>query len=453
MSAAIAGYNAFRARNAIEDADTENAVVQKRLQNLKNRKSVTGKVKEITDDSGTISNVAKLAKSVLGFFATVFKHLPWIGTSAKVFADSADVIKLFATGKNIDDIAQNTKSPLKVASCTLDLASIGLTGAKLISATKAFDIVGKLSSAIGRIPVVGTVLAAWAPLGSIAAAVSIAKGAVDIAQSSRKIQTLKEDKTHLQEKKTGWQERAQLGITAEFKQQKVDSLTRKIGVTERVQGDLDTKANNASNRMQEADQAAEDAKTAARGRNPLKVFKKIHAFRKEHQAKKAARAFDAAVRAANQNEARRNVLNNDRANWTNLDLDDEDQRNDLVRPLAERKVEKYDVKLKNNRWNIGKEAVNISLNTVLIIASIASIVFTGLLIASGVGVIALAVAFFAVSAIGITLHFLKKRQDQATEKVGFTEDIPAPVPVLGRAASSSHHSVEASASVEEGTAV
>jgi hypothetical protein len=430
MSSAIAGYNAFRGENA---TDNENAIVLKRLQNLKpGKKTFIGKAKELTDDTGTISNVAKVGKNTFGLFGEIFKHLPWIGSAASLFGNVADGMKLFNTVKDVHDITENPKASLKVASCTLDLASIGLTGAKLISSTRLVDIGAKLASLIGKIPVVGGVVAAWTPLASIAAVVSIAKGSVDIAQSSLKIKELKKEKhgtaevaetedtpgveakLGLLDKKQAWQSVANFGAPAALKEHKIARLTKKADDLNNDQ--LLTNegvADRLSRIMQNADQAAEEAKALAQGKSPLKVIKKIQAARKERQAQKAAKAFMASVNFFNQNAQRLVGLNEERLAWEELNIDEADH----VKALAERKVEKYDIKLKNNRFNVAKEGVNIFLNTVLIIASIASIVFAGLAIVSGLALIPLAVAFLTVAVAGITLHFLKKRQDKATEEV------------------------------------
>lgn len=452
----IAAFDRFALNANIQDTQDRD-ILLKRTQKTRTteKPGFTGRAKELTDDSGTISNVAKLAKSTLGLLAGILKHLPWLGIAAKVFADTADVIKIFATGKDIDDIAKSSKAlnklgkgatpeevkaikekrtenGLKVASCTLDLASIGLTGAKLVSATKLVDVGAKIAAGLGKIPFIGQVAAVWAPLGSIAAFLTVVKSSVDIAQGARKIIALKNqksgdvgaDKENLANKKAKWAEVAENGIVSqELKDAKVNKLNQKIQDNDAYSQALEARHGAASQLLKDTDQAALDAKKLAAGKSPLKIAKKVKAAKAERQAKKATNAYAKLIASWDAAQKRTAALNDELTVWDDLDLGNVDAQANVIKPFAERKIEKYDIKLKNNRWNVIKEAVGISLNSVLIIASIAAIVLTGLAIVSSFAMLPLAAAFLAVSVIGITLHFLKKRQDEKYQGVSLNQAI------------------------------
>lgn len=356
-------------------------------------------------DIGTLSNGAKVLKAILNI-AAIFTQFEPVKNGAKFFTGVADAIKVLGIGKSAQEIHLNKKDPRKVASAALGIVSAAGAGAKILDSIKLIDL-ARVSSALGRIPKIGPALSFTA----IFNVVDIAKAIIDIVGNAKKIREFNAHRNASLSKRNKWAEAKKTGLTDPLKQAKVNSLTKKIADG---RADLASEATKARKEavvktVEEAKGTAEAAKQTLKNAKGFSVIKAKIRCRKAHRAERhAIIAYAKSELAIQAKEKRVAQQEKELANWKNGEF----KANE--RTYLNSKVSKWEIKAKNSRWDIAKESLGLSLNSVLIVALVASTVFAGLAM-FGLMAVSLPVssAFLAVALLGIGIHFLKKYKTAA----------------------------------------
>lgn len=374
-------------------------------------------------DIGTLSNGAKLLKSGLNILALFFTQAEALKNGVKLFTGIADGVKILGIGKGAQDIHLNKEGleavkkdanlpadkarrlkrekTLKITSATLGIVAAGGALLKTLDGIKLINL-GTISAKLGSIPRVGPFLS----VGTIFNIVDIVKSVIDIINHSLKIRELNGDRSESLTKKTKWTEIAKSGMTAEQKQAKIAQLTDKIAKgkalieSEATQAKKDASIKavvDAKAAYEQADQEQQNSKGFAH-------FKaKIHAYQAKCTERDAIIAYSKSELAFKALEKKTAQQEKD------LDLWNKDEFNGDLKGFVDRKISKWDIKANNSRMEIVKESMGISLNSVLIVALVASTIFAGLALFGLMAVsLPVSAAFLVVSLLGIGIHFLKK---------------------------------------------
>lgn len=353
-------------------------------------------------DIGTLSNSSKLLKSILNL-AAIFTQVEPVKNGAKFFTSVADAVKVLGIGKGAQDIQLNKGKTLKVASAALGITSAAGAALKIMDSIKLIDL-GLVSAALGRTPKIGSFLS----FGAIFNIVDIAKAVIDIIGNVQKIREFDEARGVAIGKRNKWTDAKKTGFNGPLKQAKIDSLTQKIAKGNLALASDAVKNQKAAtvNAVLQAKGAADAAKKElvdAKGFGVIKA--KIHAHRTNAAERTAIIAYAKSELAFKAQEKKIQQQEADLANWKNNDFKADE------RTYLKNKISKWDIKANNARWETVKEAMGLTLNSIVIVALVASTVFAGL---SMFGLMAVSLpvssAFLAISLLGIGIHFLKKYQ-------------------------------------------
>jgi hypothetical protein len=329
-----------------------------------------------------------------------------VKSGAKFFTGIADAIKVVGIGKSAQEIHLNKKSPRKIASAALGITSAGGALMKILDSIKLIDL-AKVSSTLGRIPKIGPALS----FSAIFNVVDIAKAIIDIVGNAKKIREFKADRSAALSKRNKWTDAKKTGLTDPLKQAKIQSLTKKIADGRAELASDAAKANKAeiTKAVQDAKANAEEAKQTLANSKGFKVIKAKIRFRKANRAERNAIIAYAKSELAIQAKEKRVALQaKELENWNKGDF----KANE--RTYLNNKISKWEIKAKNSRWEIVKESLGITLNSVLIVALVASTVLAGLAMFGLVAVsLPVSSAFLAVALLGIGIHFLKKYKPAA----------------------------------------
>lgn len=351
-------------------------------------------------DIGTLSNGAKLLKSILNL-AAIFTQVEPVKNGAKFFTGVADAVKVLGIGKSAQDIQTNKGKSLKVASAALGITSAAGAAFKIMDSVKLIEL-SRFSAALGRIPKIGPFLS----FATIFNVVDIAKAVIDIIGNAQKIREFDAARGVAIQKKNKWTDAKKTGLDLPLKQAKIDALTKKI-----ADGKLALASEAAKNQKAAIVKAVEEAKDAAdAARKELVdakgfsvIIAKVRAHRTNTAERNAIIAYAKSELATKAQEKKIQQQENDLANWNNGDFKANEKS------YLKNKISKWEIKANNSRWEIVKESLGLSLNSVLIVALVASTVFAGLAM-FGLMAVSLPVssAFLAISLLGIGIHFLKK---------------------------------------------
>ncbi|KAF3361436.1 hypothetical protein PHSC3_002067 [Chlamydiales bacterium STE3] len=169
-------------------------------QGYANFKKGLGFVAKEAADAGTANAVAKFARRLFEFLAIFDKVAPFSAAPAHFFKGFSEFFKVLGVFKSTHDVL-TAKSVAKLASSVLGLTSGVLSIVKLMDTFKWINL-GKVSAAIGKIPIFGAV--SVIPLGTFISWIEGTKAAVDIGIAVGTLINLAKKIDHMNEKRNFW---------------------------------------------------------------------------------------------------------------------------------------------------------------------------------------------------------------------------------------------------------
>lgn len=354
---------------------------------------------DLGTDAGTLSGAAKLGKSILNILSA-FYPLESLKSGAKFLSGISDSIKVMGVGKGINDIKDNIKKPVKVASSVLGLASAGAAFAKVLNAVDVIQL-GKATVLLGRIPVVGSYVARYLPILSLFNLIDIAKAGCDIKLQSDKIILLNKETSKIRGKIQKWEQVTTNETLKKVAEAKAPLLEVKQNKSTQLVTNTAVQIKTAQTELAKAEEALEKAEAErAKSRFPKPNLIRNHwkakaDFEQKHNALSKLKT-DLAAHTTKLGKLRSTALPDD---VTSVD----------AKLYASKKVEKWNIKLTNTRWNKAKEGLGIALNSVVAVTLVALTILSGLALLSILPIsLSISSGFLVVSILGLGIHFINK---------------------------------------------
>lgn len=372
-------------------------------------------------DVGTITSITKAARGAIQLFDKAGPSFSSASHVIAAFSYFADVVKTLGIVKYVKELVElahekPTKPDaerlrnLKIASSVYGVAVGSMTGLKILDVFGAFKL-ANITKSLGRIPVIGQA-APFLPFASVLSMVEITKSSLDIAISAYKIEALNRKIDGVKQKLHTWKNWNLVSngtIDAPsiqgFADQKIHRLQAKIDAMtpDLIEDEFAASEGELANALITQFQSASPSKQ--------EIFRAYANYEIWHTAKEKIER-----------------LRNKQISWRGVIVKATEGLNEdelhAIQAFKNAKIQKWEFKKVLLGWDKVKEGASIFLNSIAIVAMVASIVLTALGIVILPVLITMTSIFLFITLLGFGLQLFKKYQPSASND-------KAPRPAIG----------------------
>lgn len=364
-------------------------------------------------DTKSVRETAKIAKSILNFLS----YVPVLGFAIKIatfLGGISDFIKFLSIAKCAKDINDKPHNKLKTASAVFGLFIATMTGAKILDTLEVIKL-AYITKSMGNVATFGSGTQILT-FNTVLNVFDMTQCAIEIASAAKKIQKLKKDILHTDEKKQAWKQE----LTAEKARERIRHMAKKRADIKGKAKELAEKANKSGERVLVLEKAYEEKKRNIQKMNPVKRFfhkvtlhkpaKKLRSMRLLHNT--YCDSFEAEKAKFEKLGVKDKRWKTIETRLTQNNLSSAEKQN--LKEFCEDKAAKWDIKKIELSKDKSTSGVGIAISTVVIIALIASTILTLTGVGALAGTITLASVFLLISCTSLGLHLYNKHRKKKT---------------------------------------